>query len=103
MSVTFEREGFNIALSSNADGTYSFEIHNISGGAGVADQGLEVQGYRMQLHDNGDGTFSVCTTTSTGPNDTTIEFEGFLIKIHPTGESDPVTGEPMYAFVTTSV
>lgn len=96
-----EREGFNIALLNNGDGTFSPFTH--SGGAGVADQGLEIQGSRMQLHDNGDGTFSICTTTSTGVNDKTVEFEGFRLKIHPTGETDPVTSEPMYAFVNNPV
>lgn len=97
-----EHEGFVISAVKNGDGTYSPDTH-LLGGSGVAFQGLEIQGYRMQLFSNGDGTFAICTTTSTGATDKTVEFEGFRLKIHPTGNNDPVTGAPMYAFVINAV
>jgi hypothetical protein len=100
---TLEREGYLLAISSNGDGTYSLKTHDISGGAGVAYQGLEIQGYRIQLFNNGDGTYSPCVTSTTGASDKTIEFQGFTLKIHPTGQTDPVTGQPLYAVVTVAV
>ena len=99
--VTLEKEGLHFKLHLNADGTFSLTTHN--GGAGVADQGLEIEGIRWQLHDNGDGTFSPCVTTSTGASDIQIESQGFRLKMHPTGQNDPVTKEPMYAMVTFGV
>lgn len=69
------------------------------------DQTLEVQGFRLLCYDNGDGTLSISTTTSTGPNDLTIEHEGLRLKIHPTGENIVVDGVsvPTYAFVVNEV
>lgn len=100
---TLEREGFRINAKDNVDGTFSIFTHDIGGGTGVADKGLEIQGYRMHMHDNNDGTFSISTTTSTGVNDVTLEWQGLRQKIHPTGSNDPVTGQPMYAFVVNPI
>jgi hypothetical protein len=102
-NLTIERQGLRFAAKDNGDGTFLIFTHDIGGGVGVADKGLEIQGLRMCAHDNGDGTFSICTTTSTGSSDLTLEHEGLRLKIHPMGENDPVTGQPMYAFVINSV
>jgi hypothetical protein len=102
-NLTIERQGLRIAAKDNGDGTFLLFTHDIGGGVGVADKSIEIQGYRMCAHDNGDGTFSICTTTSTGANDLTLEIEGIRLKIHPMGENEPVTGQPMYAFVVNPV
>jgi len=97
------KTGFQIKTHDNGDGTFSVYTHDLSGGQGVSDQGLEWEGFRIELHDNGDGTFSPFTTTTTGAADVQAEHEGFRLKLHPTGNNDPSTGEPMYAIVVNAI
>jgi hypothetical protein len=98
-------QGIEIKAHDNGDGTFSISTHDISGGSGVADTTIEIQGYRMLAHDNGDGTFSITTTATTGSSDQTIEWEGLRLKIHPTGENIVVDGisVPTYAFVVNAI
>ena len=112
--VTFpalEEQGFIFSLADLQDGTgtYAMVTHDLAGGLLVSDQPFYIEGYRLQLHDNGDGTYSPVTTTSTGPNDVAVEWQGFRIKLHPTGANATIgppgnqTTVPMYAIVVVQV
>jgi len=102
-------QGFILSVVNNGDGTFTLNTHDLGGGLLVSDQAWEIQGYRIQLHDNGDGTFSPVTTLTTGANDITVEWQGFRLKLHPTGAtytigsgSNAVT-MPLYAIVVVQV
>jgi hypothetical protein len=106
--LTLETEGLRIKAHENLvdtvpDGT--FIITNHTGGAGVADSSVEIQGYRILAHDNGDGSYSFVTTATTGSSDVTVEFQGLRFRLHPTGGSVTIDGVscPVYAIVTHAV
>lgn len=103
--TTIEFQALRFKVKDNGDSTYSISTHDISGGTGVADQTLEIQGFRVLCYDNGDGTFSISTTTSTGPDDLTVEHQGLRFKLHLSGTSLVVDGilTPTYAVVVNQI
>lgn len=109
--ATLEREIYRLQIQSSGvdPKTWVLQRHDMAGGAGVADQGLEFEGFRIQLHDNGNGTFSIVTTTTSDATDVLIEIQGFRIRLHPTGQNVSIgppgnqTVVPLYAVVVVNV
>jgi hypothetical protein len=105
--ATLEREIFRLQIQSSAidPNTWLLQRHDMAGGAGVADQGLEFEGFHIQLHDNGNGTFSITTTTTSDATDVLCEIQGFRIRLHPTGETITIgtVVVPLYAIVVVNV
>lgn len=105
--TTLEFQGLHFRAKDLGSGNYSFSTHDISGGTGVADQSVEVQGYRILCHDNGDTpqTFSLTTTATTGATDVTVEWQGIRLKLHPTGGTITIGGvaRTLYAVVVNAI
>jgi hypothetical protein len=80
-------------------GSFYNDVENVAS-LNTAIGSLEIEGFRMQLVSDPDlaGSLAISITTNSSAGDPAIELQGYRIRIHLTGNNDPVTGQPLYAF-----